>query len=64
MKSKELITVRDEEKEILHFLGRIRAFGSAVIQHGSDRFVIDIRRDEVSEKGRHILTKGGPLDEE
>lgn len=64
MKSKELITVGVGDQEILDFLKRIRDLGSVVVQVGSDRFVIDIRRESITDEGRNFLVRGGPLADE
>lgn len=60
MSSKEIISVKSEDKEIRNFLERLVAAGSLTINLDSEQFVIAIRRENVSGDGRAFLTGGGP----
>lgn len=62
-KSKEFISISSEDKEILRFLEQVRSLGSAVVQLGSERFIVNIRREVITDEGRSFLARGGPLDD-
>ena len=59
MTSKELIIVRENQKEILDFLERVRVYGSARVEVGSIKFIVDVRPEKISESGRQFLIDGG-----
>lgn len=63
MKPKENIVIQDEDKEIRRFLARLLAARSLCVELDGEKFVIDVRREHVSEAGRLFLTRGGPSDE-
>ncbi len=60
MGAKDSIKIRADDKELLEFLERIRALGSAVIDAGGTRYFVSVRTDAVSDKGREFLAGGGP----
>lgn len=62
MGAKDSITIQPGDKELLQFLERVRALGSAVIETGNIRYFVTVRTDVVSDKGREFLAHGGPAD--
>ncbi len=63
MESKDLISIRPDNEEILNLLERIRVLGSAVVEVGSTRFVVNVRSETISTQGRAFLAKGGPVED-
>lgn len=64
MPPKETIIVGDHEKEIIDFLDRLRSNQELLVHVGTESFVLKIARATVSQKGRDILTSGGPIVDE
>lgn len=64
MPPKETIIVGNHEKEIIDFLDRLRLNEEFLIHVGTESFVLKIARATVSQKGRDVLTSGGPVVDE
>lgn len=60
MSAKDSIKIPADDKELLGFLERVRALGSAVVEAGGTRYVVSVRTDAVSNTGREFLAGGGP----
>ena len=61
MKPKENIVIRDEDKEVRDFLEKLRAARSLSVEFGGETYVVEVRREKVSDRGRQFLIKGGPV---
>jgi hypothetical protein len=58
-----ILVVSDDNQELNRVLDKVRESGELVMQQGSDQFLITRQPAKISEKGRKILSSGGPSDE-
>jgi hypothetical protein len=63
MKPKENIIIKDEDKEVRDFLVKLCAARSLSVELSGEKFIVEIRREHVSDAGRQFLIKGGPATE-
>ncbi|AYG59995.1 hypothetical protein CCGE525_15140 [Rhizobium jaguaris] len=60
MAQKEILVVNSSDEELDRFLERLRVTGEITVVHRGQRFVVELRRDQITQSAREFLSKGGP----
>ncbi len=58
MRNKEILVLRDADKEIADFLDKVRIAGGLRVQVGSEVLVVKVFADHLPETAREFLSKG------
>ncbi|MEF0943875.1 hypothetical protein [Rhizobium sp. BR 362] len=60
MAQKEILVVNSSDGELDRFLERLCAVGEIIVVHRGEQFVVELRRDQITQSAREFLSKGGP----
>jgi len=63
MKAKELLVIKDDQKEISHFLRQVVAAGNVYVELDSQRYHLTARAENISDQGRAVLFGGPEIDD-
>jgi hypothetical protein len=60
--AEEILTLTDDDKELLRFFDRVRIAGRLVVKAGEHEFLVEHRPATITDEARRLLARGGPED--